>query len=422
MKNQSIIWSCICITLFFLSVPLTTVARDVTVAPSIDIKCEYDDNVTFTRTNEEDDFLTRINPALTLNYATELLKLQSGIDIDFLRYADETDLNTEHQRYNLNGSYQLRERYTISGNSSYVKDTLLETYLEQTGIVDEPPIERDDREYYNAGMGLSYQVSEQSSMTINYNHAETDYEWEEHEDSDSDSITFSFNHHFNNQLDVFTVQPYYVRQDSEITKLNNYGLSLGLLHPFSETLSLSAFMGARYTRIDYTIEPRFEGFFWGVPIYHAYNPDTGTWELSTEPTEVHEKDDKWGAVADINLEKSGETLSAAIGYSRDIDFSSYGELIERDRIHCSANRKLTKRLNVSFSGTLHFTKSEGDYGDRDSRHFALRPSLRYRITENHSLSLNYSYSNYYDKNRADNRDKDRNRIWIGLHFKFPRKW
>ncbi len=373
-------------------------ARDVTIVPSINIKSEYDDNVEFTRTSVKEDVLTRINPALTLGYSTELLNLRSEFDIDILRYADETDYNTEHQQYNLNGGYKLLERYTLSGNLSYIKDTTLESELAETGLVDV----RQDRERYNAGVGLSYQLSELSDMGVTYNHAETDYDWERNVDYDSDAISLSFNHRFNNQLDVFTVQPYYTGWDSEASETDNYGLSLGWVHPFSETLTLTAFVGARYTETEHT------RIIWIWPPFFY--------------DKAHEKDTGWGRVANINLRKTGETFSAAIGYDRNITYSSDGDPIERDKIHCSADRMITERMKVKFTGNLYFTKSEGQYNDRDTRHFNLRPSLSYRITENHAMSLNYSYSEHYEKNYADNRKKDRNRIWFTLRFRFPRKW
>ena len=89
------------------------------------------------------------------------------------------------------------------------------------------------------------------------------------------------------------------------SKVDNYSLSFGLLHPFSETLTLTAFAGARYTKTEYSF------------VY--YGPWVGiTCRIGHIPHQYDEKDSNWAGVADINLEKTGEIYSAAIGYNQDL--------------------------------------------------------------------------------------------------------
>ncbi len=384
-----------------IAIPLTTTAAEISLMPSIDIRGEYDDNVTYSRFFKTSDYLARISPAFELDYTTELLDLQSKVAFDILRYKDETHLDTENQRYELSGEYRLMERISVSGNGSYVKDTTLESEIEDTGLADNP---RQDRERYTGGMGFSYMLSEVWDVGVNYSHTKTEYEWERNTDYDVDSISFSFNHRFNNQLDIFTIQPYYYFYESDISEVNNYGLSLGWVHPFSETLALTAFLGARYTKTEY--DYIYTQYILGIPI----------------PIPVDEEESGWNGVADINLKKTGETYSATIGYNQDLSYSSYGEPIERYKVYCNADRKITERLFVKFSGNIYFTKSDGDLNDRDNRYYSVSPSLNYKITETHSLQLAYRYEKSEQKELANNRDRDRNRVWLALKFRFPRKW
>ena len=64
-------------------------------------------------------------------------------------------------------------------------------------------------------MGFSYMISEISDIRVNYSHNKTKYDWEGNVDYDVDSISLSFNSRFNNELDIFTIQPSYYRYDSE---------------------------------------------------------------------------------------------------------------------------------------------------------------------------------------------------------------
>jgi hypothetical protein len=50
------------------------------------------------------------------------------------------------------------------------------------------------------------------------------------------------------------------------------------------------------------------------------------------------------------------------------------------------------------------------------------PFLDYQITENHTLQLAYSYSLEEDRNLSEDRERERNRVWIAVNFRFPRRW
>jgi hypothetical protein len=283
----------------------------------------------------------------------------------------------------------------MTGKLSYLKDTTLDSELEETGLVNR----REDRERYSGGGGLSYQLSERSDVGMEYTHTKTDYDGPGQVDYDMDAVVLSYNRAFNNQRDLFTVQPYYTYRDSDISRADNYGLSFGWAHGFSETLNLTAFLGVRYTRTEQVIPA-----FW--------------WFLEDEKV----KETNWGGVADVQLTKQGETLSGTIGYSRDLYFDDQGQPIETDRIRLTADRRITRRLRVGFSGSLYFTESEGEFQLEDSRHFELSPSLNYRLTERHLLRLAYSYAHHYDKTASDDETYDRHRVWIALDFRFPQDW
>ncbi|MDY6953083.1 MAG: hypothetical protein SWE60_16365, partial [Thermodesulfobacteriota bacterium] len=292
----------------------------------------------------------------------------------------------------LSGHYGLMERFTLSGNFSYLKDTTLDSELEETGLV----TLREDRERYTGGGGISYRLSERSDVGLDYSYRDTRYDARDLSDYDSHGVTLSYNRYFNDQRDIFTIQPYYTHWESDTSEADNCGLSLGLVHGFSETLRLTAFVGARYTRTEQVVP-------------------TPWWILNDETV----KDSNWGGVADVAVTKTNETTSITLGYSRDLYFDSQGEPIETDRFRLSTNRQITRRLGVGFYGTLYFTESEGEYQFQDSRHVELSPSFNYKITREHTLGLGYSYAHHDDKTLSENEKYDRHRGWIVLHFKFP---
>ena len=389
IKKVTIMFFCKCLIISFLSVPFIAVAKDVTVVPSITLRGEYDDNVYFTRTDEISDYLAIISPALTLDYASELLNLEANGIVDVLRYVDETDINTENQRYTINGGYRLMERWALSGNFSYIKDTTLDSELEETGIV----YMREDRERFNAGAGLSYQVSELSDMGVNYAYSKTDYDERWLEDYDFNSINFSYNRKFNDGLDVLTVEPRYTRLISENNDSHGYRLMLGWTHRPSETYQFRVLLGPRYT------VQKFE--------------DTG------------ETTSNWGVVGDINLQKTAEIYSILVGFASDVfNRPSTDTLNQVFRLYTRLSRRITERFRAQVYSRISMTRP--DYEDvsneEDIYYFVVTPSLNYYFTENHYLSLSYSYQQQYDRNIEDDPRIARNRVWLSVNFNFPKKW
>jgi len=389
IKKVTIMFFCKCLIISFLSVPFIAVAKDVTVVPSIALRGEYDDNVTFVRTDEIDDYLAVISPSLTLNYASELFKLDANGIVDVLRYADEHDLNTEKQRYAIDAGYQLMERWAFSGDFSYIKDTTLDSELEETGIV----FAREDRERFNAGVGLSYQVSELTYMGVNYAYSKTDYDEEGLEDYDSNSIRLSYNRRFNNGIDTFTVAPGYNRKSSDINDTDGYRLNFGWTHLPSETYRLKVFLGLRYTEQDFK--------------------------------NGRDNTSNWGGVADINLQKKSETHSVLVGFGSDIYLRpDTNELNQVYKIYCNLTRRVTERFSAGVNSRLSLTQPDDAdaVDDKDIWYFTVTPSLSYSLTENHSLRLSYSYQQQYDRNIEDDPRRARNRVWLSLNFNFPKKW
>ena len=389
IKKVTIMFFCKCLIISFLSVPFIAVAKDVTVVPSITLRGEYDDNVYFTRTDEVDDYLAVISPALKLDYASELLNLEVNGIVDVLRYADENDLNTEKQRYAIDAGYQLMERWTLSGDFSYIKDTTLDSELEETGIV----FVREDRDRYKAGAGLSYQVSELSDMGVNYAYSKTDYDEIGLEDYNTNHVSLSYNRRFNDGIDVFTIRPSFRRGSSDVSDVDGYRLNFGWTHLPSETYRLKIFLGARYTEQDY-------------------------------------KDDRdttsnWGGVADISLLKKAEIYSVLIGVGSDVYLRpDTDELNQVYKIYCNLTRRVTERFSAGVNSRLSLTQPDDAdaIDDKEIWYFTVTPSLSYRLTEKHSLQLSYSYQQEYDKNLEDDRWRDRNRVWLSLNFNFPKKW
>lgn len=382
----------VCLLLVFLLVPCGVMAEKITLEPSVDVTGGYDDNVFYTRTDQEADYVATVRPGFILDYDSELFNIRSRGSVDFLRYLHNSSLNRENYYAFFDGGVNLTERWNLRGNFSFINDTTLDSQLEETGIVSL----RTDRKRYNGGGGLSYRLTDLSNAGLSYNHQTTRYGSDRYENYDFDSVRLSYDYRFNNGLDLFTVLPYYGYWKSDISSVNNYGLSFGLSHTFNETLSLEAFLGPRYTQTELT--------------------NRG----------VKATDSNWGGTVNIQLNKRWTLSSVSLGYSHDLTYSSNAgydaEPVNVDRIFCSARYNITSRFRAGFSGSFYMTESASTYGNQDRRYVELTPSLDYDITTRYSLRLAYNYSREFNNGLDSDPDRDRNRVWITFTGKFPMTW
>lgn len=392
IKNSFLFFFCINLLFFILQLPV--IAADVTIIPSLSLKGEYNDNVYYDRINEVDDYIGHINPALKFDYVSELLALKANADVDFLYYSDETDLDKKNQLYELEGGYQIFERWKISGDYSYRKDTTHDSYLEETGRV----TELEDVRRYIAGGGLSYEINERSDIDIDYAYSIIYYEDDSSTDHERHTIALSYNNILKNNLDIISLQPSYSHinayssyENLDISETDTYVLAFIWTHPFNETLLLKSKLGGRYTE-------------------QSYNDE-------------RQDQDNWSGVADINLTKTAQNYSVRMGYFHDLYTDSDGDQIEVYRIYCNIDRKMTERLRFRIYGTLYRSSEDAlsdNDNDEDTRFYKITPSLYYEITENHYLELGYSYSNENIENEIG--ERDRHRVWLNITFAFPKKW
>lgn len=386
-------------------------AAEITFVPYADVSAGYDDNVYYLYTQQEADYLATGKPGFTLDYASELFTVRSRGSVEFLRYLDNSSLNRENYDALFDGAVNLTEKLNLRGNFSFINDTTLDSQLDETGIV----TIRTDRKRYNGGGELSYALTTLSSAGLAFNHQSTRYGSDLYEGYDYESAQGFYNFKFNEGRDLFTVMPYYGYWTSDTSDVNNYGLSFGLTHAFSETLSLEAYLGPRYTQTEqrYTIQTL------------VYDPDTGSFRLANK--EVKLSDNNWGGTGSIQLKKNWVSTSATLGYSHDLTYSTGtsgdAEPIDVDRFFVSGSHNITSRFRVGLSGSFYMSESATSLGDReDERYLTVTPSVDYQLTENYALRLNYAYSWSIDEQRDTDSTRDRNRAWLTLTGKWPMKW
>ena len=401
---KKICFFCTMLLLLLGSASHTLANGDFTFNPMLEFRGEYNDNINFDNDNERSDWLGVFIPSLIAAWQTPRLDIKGSAEAEIRRFSSESLFDDEYQRYRIESSYQLFERLTLEAGGSYIKDSTLDSELEETGIVEN----LYGRDRYTLNAGARYQLGERVFSRLNYSYGDTSYDSPVNTDYDSHSVIGSISYLFRNQRDQVFLQPSYYRYKSETSKIDNYGLSLGWNRTLSENLTLSCYLGIRYTDSKY-----FYHFY--VPVF---DPTNGTIILQKRKETISEDD--IGGTADMSLSGKTETLNYKLAYNRDLTYTSSGSPIDRDRFTGSINWIMSRRLRSGFDAGLYFSKANDDFSNEDSTYFYLHPYLSYRLMENHHLQLHYRYARTKDKTLGDNDNYDRNRVWLALIFNFPK--
>jgi hypothetical protein len=385
-KKSIVIWVFTLVKVLVFSSQLSW-GNDITTIPAIELRVMYDDNLDFDRKDEIDDFGINTIPSLALNYQSELLKLSLFGKVDFINYFTETDFDRTNQVYGFDGLYRMSSRWYVTGDFLYRRDESIDSQLEETGR----SFGRNRVTTYDTGGGLFYELTELSDIGFDVDYRNRKYSSEE--DTDFYRYTFSlpFRKRFANQRDTMTLTPAYTILNSDGEEdVKDYRLGLSWEHLLSETLTSTIDAGIRYTDIE---------------------------------DNQGKNDENIGYFGKLGLAKIGETFSGEIAIMRDIRPDSDGEVVEVNRLLLSFDKKFLERFGFKFSGSGYLTDTESNNADADKvRYFELRNSLYYLITENHSINLTHHYQNEKEFDRPGNPVTQRNRIWLGLELKFPKKW
>ena len=363
------------------------------------LKNGYDDNIAFTYYRPEEDFFTIISPFLYLNYKSERASCYSKIGLDVYRYGEYTRLNTTNQHYEIKGDYLLKEKWQIYGHVYFIKDTTLQSELRETGIVHV----REDRKRYTISLGTTYFLNELNQLTFDITGSRTKYDWKYYVDYDLFSISTTFQHQMKTQKDMLMSKIYYTNIDSDTSKVNNVGFLIGWQHLLSENTNFTTFLGARYTIMDYYL------YYQRIIINPFIWPP---FEVIIEKRK--ETDREWNYLIDLSFQKKGERISYSLNGNYDLVYSSFGEPVNRARISGQIFYKWSPHWILSLFLSYYITSSKGRIYEEDNRFFHFRSNLKYFLKDRWFLEFSYSYSNFDDRVRDYNRD--RNQFLVILTF------
>jgi hypothetical protein len=359
-------------------------SRDITFTPAVSLSEWYDTNVTFERTDEKEDFITQLKPSLYVDYKTELADLTTYMNSGLNYYEQETDLNYNTYNGRLDIDSDLMELFSVTLGGLIIKDTTLESELEETGRVRF----REDRLRYDCYAGFGINLTELSMVNMGYRYRQVDYDSDNYVDYNLDIFSFDYEKKLKNQIDTIHFNLIYTLRESDYSESDNISVGASWVRNLSETLSFHTLGGYRWTQ---------------------------------EYTDDKNKEESQGFIVDIGLDKQWDRTAVGLSYIHDLAYGAGGENLNLDRFKLELTRFLSERTKLNLGIRYYLTVGDIDQEKEDSQYYQIETKLTYNLTEWHRLILGYRYETEHDKVIEEDKDRDRNRVWAAITLSFPNK-
>lgn len=356
--------------------------------PSIGLVAVQDDNIVFSRTEPEDDFIYLVKPQLKFDYDQERTKISTDANASVRRYSENDHLDDEIYNFNFKGRSNLSERFNLYSGYEFIKDTTLDSELQEIGRISF----REERISHKLTLAPSLSLTERMSIGVSGLYRNVQYDSDEFFDYSAWGVGLPVRRRLATQVDSVYISPGYVYRESDANTSESYTLRFGWDHEKTERLSLSFSAGARFTEFEY---------------------------LNSDNT-----DEVWGGLGTLQLNYDLLTGSFMLDLNHDLQNTAAGDQVNVTRIWAQLKWKFSERFGMVLNGRYYITQDEEDEAtagsdDDSSQFYKVDLTLLYNLTENHIVFIAYEYSQDYLDNIDEDPRSERNRAWAGVRLNFP---
>ena len=374
------------------------VAADWSLVPSVTQKSEFNSNVNLAFTNPTSDYIFTLTPAADFNYNTEITQLQGHLGLSGQHYLTNSNLDHIDQNYQINGKYQATPKVNLSLNTSYIVDTTLLQELLTSGLV----IGRSPRTSILANPGMTYNITERLSSTINYNFTRVLYQASQYTDYTTHQMGLTFNYLLSNERTTLINNN--IVRETLYPGGNSYktlGVYLGANHKFTENWEFNLLGGMNINRSDFGTQVE----------------DLSQFPYFTSVVQKRVKHTKGTPYFNVSTTRRWTNLSLTAGFSRDQTPSAYGYVTNFTRIYASVGYTLTERLTGTLAGSYSSSSQASQTNNLDYNYYTVTALLAYKITEKLSVTPGYRFSQYDDV--TGGRSAQAHSAYVMLNYTYP---
>ncbi len=377
--------------------------------PYVSVTQQYSDNILFSSTNPEKDYITIAEAGLLSRYHVERIKMTFDGSLEQLFYQKNSDFNGTEGEAFTSLDYKLTERLGLSGSARYRRDLRKDRTFDKTGLVDNST---GDRKTIDFNVASNYAFSEltRGELSLGYENIRL-------EDSDEDerndifklnlSLTRDLSQYFRNTngLFNFSYRRYASDREYEVNPLATrfqdfqadiFQLYVGFSKQLTELFSFYSQFGVSYTLSDEKNKTRI--------VYSEY---------------LQEADDaKWGGVILSGLNYKGLYTDVGVSVSHDIsEGTGTAGTVERSKVGLDMRRRISQDFSLSLNTNVYWNNSERKLNDDIRRlSFGCKPGFNYRFADTWIFSGYYRFTSTEDK--ENDQTTKNNLLYLRLYKKF----
>ena len=381
-------------------------ADEFKLTPSVAVRQEYNSNIFFDSSNEEDDFITRVKPGLELIERTERLDLRlAGFVTPYVYWSNE-DLNSVDQDYSGRADYRLTPLLSIGANAGVRVDHQPDRDILTTGIA-----YGDNRRIQQRyGGNLGWQFTELMGASVAYDYTREDWRTSNSdtdlEDYDSHAVTLGLSRELGaaKGVTIGFLNAGWAHYNYETSDTDYYFGTVGMKHRLTEIFNVTADVGGRYTDSTFDIQQLTI-----VP--------PGVLKVVTE----EKSDSGWGGIGHLGVEYVGEKTRASLTASHDINAASGSSgVVQRTGLTFNGGHLLTEKLRLGAYAGVFRNKSEEDQfsGEKIEEYsYSASPSLRWEFYRDFTLEASYSFT--YIDDQGEDSSSNRHLGYVQIAYGLP---
>jgi len=379
-------------------------AAEWKIEPSVTARAGYNDNLRLNIDDEISTVETALSPSVVFSMTTPESGVSGGLHLNFRRFEKDSNLDENNVSFDLN-SFHRMERSQVGLNASIIKDSTLDSQLEDTGVV----FDRVRRVQLNGGPNWSYNINELTQVSLGYGYTDVRYL-----NAGGTGFTDFTSHNFQSSLSriinertTLSVFLSHNRNDNENgVKSNTSNLQGGFSYQFSETLSASLFAGIRRTETDASQNTL-------VPIF------SGDTIIGFTPLNQNVSNSSSGSTFNGNIRKKFLRGETSVSASRNISNSTNGVPIQVTRVGWNSQYRFTELLSASLSVSLYQSKTDSSITSNLNRdYYDITPGIRWSFRQFWDLSASYHFKKQTFDNTSD--DATQNAAYLTLSYRWPR--
>jgi hypothetical protein len=374
-------------------------AADWSFNPLLTIYQQYDSNILFSSLEQQNDFITSVQPMLSMSATGEQTQFSLNSTVNGYKYTKYSQYDTVETNNTAVLNQQWTPQYSNALTALFVKDTTMDSQLSEAGLQGR----KVEQYVYNLGLKNKYAFTETFSTSVTASGGQTFYPDKTYPDSQVFLADLSPEWLLSLRDTVGVYSGYVEKEYTGSSTIHNL---MGLVfwqRAWNETTSMNLQAGYRFSQIEhYTFV--FEKL-----------PGGGLAIVRKKETAQNN-----GFVFSAGLRTNWtERLSTALS-ARHEQYASADARIYNHTYAQSNVKYLLSELNTFYCDAQYDFNAETVTGGERSNYLQIIPSLVHKLNE--TLSLKFSGSNQYQikSNFGTDRTIERYRLWLELTWQWPR--